>query len=96
MATHTLAEKLKIGREIKQALDAMIPEHARLSDAQIAQEMGISQQYVTRIELLALYKISQKLKEKRAAEAAEEAHGMRGAVGTQWHKCGGRWCQLKK
>lgn len=62
-AAHTLAEKLKIGREIKQALDAMVPEEKRMTDAQIAKCLGCSQQYVTRIELLALYKLRMRLRE---------------------------------
>lgn len=62
-------ERLRIGREIKQALDDIIPKERRLSDAQIAKEIGVSQQMVTRIELLALYKIRQKFKELLAREA---------------------------
>lgn len=58
-----MAEKLKIGREVKVALDAIVPENQRMTDAQIATALGVSQQYVTRIELLALYKLRMRMRE---------------------------------
>ena len=68
MKSPAMREQMRVGHEIKRALDAIVPESCRMTDAQIGQHLGISRQMVGRIELQALYKIRMKLKEIMAQE----------------------------
>lgn len=61
--TVAVREQLRIGRQVKQALDQLIPATNRMTDAEIAKQLGISQQRVTQIELIACYKLRMKLLE---------------------------------
>jgi hypothetical protein len=92
MATHTLKEKLQIGREINDALDDIVPPEKRMTDAQIAKQLGVSPQYVTQTKLLALYKLRQRLLEIRNAARASALLDVKPGA---WHFCGGRWCKVK-
>lgn len=60
--TAAFREELRVGKEIKKALDKLIPENCRMSEPQIAKILGVSQQYVNRVELRALYKLRARLR----------------------------------
>src|SRR5262245_21296624 len=61
-STFAFKERLRIGAEIAKQLDPLMTRE------QVAQELGISEPMVRRIECLALYKISVRMKEIRAGE----------------------------
>ncbi len=60
---HTLPERLRIGREVKKALEAATPAVDQMTDEEVARELGVSQQYATRLILLACYKLRMKMRE---------------------------------
>lgn len=55
------ADRLKIGKEISQSLESVLPP--RMTHAEIGRQLGISQQAVHRMERIALYKVRIRLEE---------------------------------
>ena len=61
--SESLREQYRIGREMSEALDRIIPKERRMKEEAIAAQLGVSRQRVNQIKMLALYKVRMRLQE---------------------------------